>query len=709
LQFKEGDAFFGRLMMGQTYNGIKSYQYESGASGGNLAYSDFGGRQFIDGGFTQSSFPLPQYPRQNLNFRRNHTMYSRPTAFGPAVSGQPTGALGIQSALISASSPVDSMYGFNWAYTPPYYDGEAWLDFVFYPTASVSYDLERILSEMKTEFWRCDPGPSASTAQAAEGAAGIAGTQLIATYSASIAIVGSVGLGCVKYGDSIYEGKNVNANAMQLSASVNYFGIERVQRERKDAQGNKENTENETMGMRWVIQPKWETPILNFADVGAHAITNATGTLSIPQFASSSVPRGMWHQFGVDTGPDVGIFLELGDIPSQWLKYHYQVVQTASIYNDQASGSALTAFGPTVYQNARSLKELVNFGDNSKVKLGQLAEKRTIYEAIVVVPYLVDGLSEEERQLNPGGLGPNSRTRKSFFEIPRARIDACLDDKIGTKDGDSLTAAGESIRRLVQKMEKYVMPPQFDWLSNSNVKPITMYMFEFAYEFDRDDLIYMWQNLAPRNYKKMEFELQSTAHDLLDTELLGVDALRNDNMRWMVFKVKQRATTQYDDLVASTAGQSSKDISPRRKKTKVKAQQTKAGNYEIQFNWPYDYVSFVELVKFDAEILYRPSKPKDLQESSESYSEPGAALYNKDLGIPSDDKTSAKPASAAGGRTRPQGRSASKQRASIGKRSKTPLKTKTITKKQTKKQATKTATAEGEVTTTVISPKKKKK
>ena len=711
LQFKEGDAFFGRLMMGQTYNGIKSYQYESGASGDNTAYSDFGGRQFINGAYSDASFPLPQYPRQNLNFRRNHVMYSRPSAFGPAVSGQPTGSLGIDNPLISASSPVDSMYGFNWAYTPPYYDGEAWIDFVFYPTASVSYDLERILSEMKTEFWRCDPGPWDPSSPVAY--TKLTGPTLIATYSQrsiKLALRDPDPGGCLEdYGDCIYDGKNVNANAMQLSASVNYFGIERVQRERKDAQGNKENTENETMGMRWVIQPKWETPILNFADVGAHAITNATGTLSIPQFASSSVPRGMWHQFGVDTGPDVGIFMELGDIPSQWLKYHYQVVQTASIYNDQASGSALTAFGPTVYQNARSLKELVNFGDNSKVKLGQLAEKRTIYEAIVVVPYLVDGLSEEERQLNPGGLGPNSRTRKSFFEIPRARIDACLDDKIGTKDGDSLTAAGESIRRLVQKMEKYVMPPQFDWLSNSNVKPITMYMFEFAYEFDRDDLIYMWQNLAPRNYKKMEFELQSTAHDLLDTELLGVDALRNDNMRWMVFKVKQRATTQYDDLVASTAGQSSKDISPRRKKTKVKAQQTKAGNYEIQFNWPYDYVSFVELVKFDAEILYRPSKPKDLQESSESYSEPGAALYNKDLGIHSDDKTSAKPASAAGGRTRPQGRSASKQRASIGKRSKTPLKTKTITKKQTKKQATKTATAEGEVTTTVFSPKKKKK
>ena len=46
-------------------------------------------------------------------------------------------------------------------------------------------------------------------------------------------------------------------------------------------------------------------------------------------------------------------------------------------------------------------------------------------------------------------------------------------------------------------------------LSNENVDlhlniffPV-MYMFEFTYELDQDDLSYIWQNLAPRNYKKI--------------------------------------------------------------------------------------------------------------------------------------------------------------------------------------------------------------
>ena len=31
-----------------------------------------------------------------------------------------------------------------------------------------------------------------------------------------------------------------------------------------------------------------------------------------------------------------------------------------------------------------------------------------------------------------------------------------------------------------------------------------MYFFEFEYELDKDDLSYIWQNIAPRNYKKDE-------------------------------------------------------------------------------------------------------------------------------------------------------------------------------------------------------------
>ena len=32
---------------------------------------------------------------------------------------------------------------------------------------------------------------------------------------------------------------------------------------------------------------------------------------------------------------------------------------------------------------------------------------------------------------------------------------------------------------------------------------------------------------------------------------------------------------------------------------------TQEEGYKLNFNWPYDYVSFVETVKFGAEVLYK--------------------------------------------------------------------------------------------------------
>jgi hypothetical protein len=131
----------------------------------------------------------------------------------------------------------------------------------------------------------------------------------------------------------------------------------------------------------------------------------------------------------------------------------------------------------------------------------------------------------------------------------------------------------------------------------------------------------MWQNLAPRDYKKMSFDIHSVAHELLDTELMSVDDLRKENLRWMVFKVKQRSQTSYSDLIASTVGQSDKE--------EKKAITPEQDGYKIQFNWPYDYISFVELVKFDSEVLYKPSIPRPPTRTGGQYQEPNSNNFNQ--------------------------------------------------------------------------------
>jgi len=61
-------------------------------------------------------------------------------------------------------------------------------------------------------------------------------------------------------------------------------------------------------------------------------------------------------------------------------------------------------------------------------------------------------------------------------------------------------------------------------------------------------------------------------------------------LRWMVFKVKQRGMSKYADKIYTQAGRSD------RKATTPKG-------YDVSFNWPYDYVSFVEMINMDVEVM----------------------------------------------------------------------------------------------------------
>jgi hypothetical protein len=504
-------------------------------------------------------------------------MYSRPTAFGPPVSGRPTGS-NASHISVTKAQPMDGIAGFNWAYTPPYYHGESWVDIIFEPERKKTYDLEKILAEIRTVYWRVDPGISASVGTAYN-------TQLIPTFSASTIFPAE--------NDQIYDGKNVNFNAMQLSASVNFLGIERIAKQQKDKFGNEILTENETAGKQWIIEPKWETPMLNFNDGGVRPITDADSTLSVPTFGSASVPRGMWHQFGIiPETSDKGIFLEIGEIPNSWLKNHYSVITNDSIYNNENAAVS----GANLYTRMKPLTDVVNFQpEKAKARLGELSDKKVIKEGVVAIPYIIDGAATGETV-----SGVQAQQRKRFISIPQQRIDAAKTDAIGSAVGDSLDTAGESIRKLVQKMERYVLPPQFDFLNNPDVDPIAMYIFEFSYTLDRNDLSYIWQNLAPRDYKKITLTFDSIAHKLGDNEILSESNLMdNENLRWMVFKVKQKSQSNYSKLLTSQVGQSSNgDLFD-----------SNNGNngYDICFNWPYDYLSFVELIKVDAEVLYGKS------------------------------------------------------------------------------------------------------
>ena len=619
IKFAEGETYGARVTLRRSAFGTRTYQYDSGSNGSSEAFTSYGGKTYVAAdpatnfakplangvrGYVSGTYPIPQDPKRNSTYAESFTMYSRPTAFGPPLSGRYYSATpSANTGSLGNSGSVDCFDGYNWAFTPPYYHGEAWADLIFRPSASVSYDLERILAETKVQYWRCDPGaPSGSTN----------------TFYETTLIPGGVG-GASLHGPGQgpgepYAGQSVNNNAMQLSASFNLFGVERIFK----TQGGLNGTQtNETIGAKWIIQPKFETPMMDFGDRGLHPNTSGSGNLTIPLYGSASVPRGMWHQFGrMPIDKERGVFLTIGEIPSDWLNNHWAVINSASLYNNFTVPTDKSRFNQA--KNYKSLAKLAGFDrKNSSIKLGRLAESKTLREAVVAVPYILD--QPEIADTNLSECSDIVAGQKKFIKIdPKLVLSAVNPSKIDTTSetgvagyASKLPQAGQSVKNLVRKMMRYVLPPQFDFLNNRKVSPMAMYIFEFEYKLDKDDLSYIWQNLAPRDYQKMSFQKSSVAHELFDTELLNENnLLDNPNLRWMVFKVKQRSQVEYWDLISDQAGKASTQIWGARPKH--------IEGYKLSYNWPYDFISFVEAIKVDVDVMYKNPSNQTIPQNSQS-------------------------------------------------------------------------------------------
>jgi hypothetical protein len=473
----------------------------------------------ISGGVGDKYFSSPQYSSAS---NENFTMYSRPTAFGPP-------------SLISSSMPfLTYSYGLgyvfgdndgyignrphlgeNYPFTPPYYHGQAWADITFTPVTDGSYSVKEIIAQASTSYYRY-VHPDTDTGEN----------------------IFDIPIGSTKaWGVAYAENSYYNKNALQLSASIN-LNIE----ERDESGDLNEETS------RWIIQSKWETPMLNFNHL------SASDSVTLPMNASQSVPRGMWHQYGqIEENQAKGVFLQIEDVDPNWL---------TNVLGKDAN-------------NVQSLSDHLDFSTQPK-RMGEVADSKVIREAIVAVPFIEEG-----------GL-------RKYFHIPRSDID----NAFTTQD-----ASGQSVATMVNKMRNYVFPPNMDFLANTELDPFAMYIFEFTHTLDKQDLADIWQGLYPKVTSRFETVKSSISHPLLAQELLGggasivktsrggtgLDTGDQGNKlpsktRWMVFKVKQRAKGNYWRTISGIGGDKLNEV-PRN-----------------TFNWPYDFFSLVELAKIDTQV-----------------------------------------------------------------------------------------------------------
>ena len=421
-------------------------------------------------------YPIPQDDPLQAGLHETITMYSRPSSFGPPVAGT--------DRLVQDYRNCDSNGGLNPSFTPPYYNGECWADILYSSgNHSGSVTLDEIFASASVYYHRIWPSTNGWTN----------------TSPSDLR-------------DYPMNKSHANKFAMQLSASVNLF--------RKEEK-------------RWVIQTKFETPILNFGDTTKRPLNFENLTLPstgsgdvLAQIAGyggqTSTPIGMWHQFGLIPEENEGIYLKIEDWDVETLKYAEAVPYTS-------------------VTSVESLTDLVGF-DKTARKLGTLRDTKTVYEAIVAMPFIE---------------GENKN--KTFFKIAKR------------------SANGKSIK---EKMNKYVFPPQFDWVRNKKAKALAMYVFEFNHTFDRDDLSHIWQNVSPEFGTRFQESVVSLSHPLVKGEMLSS---LSGEIKWMLFKVKQRAETSYYSNIAGAP----KTTAPL-----------------FSYNWPYDYFSMVEFAKMDATVEF---------------------------------------------------------------------------------------------------------
>ena len=270
----------------------------------------------------EGSGSIPVVPPQDLNtrlgVRENFTMYSRPTAFGPP--SRADGAHGIVGS--------DSSVGENYPFTPPYYYGQAWADIKFVADRTAKYTIGEIIRASEVKYWRYVDPNSTDTG----------------------ALVSSV---------AYATNKLINGDAMQLSASVNLLAQGEIQSVDllDDSTSDKVNVAVDVSSnekSRWIIQPYFETPMLNFNHL------SASTSITLPTYGSQSVPRGMWHQYGrIEEDSTKGIFLQVDDIPNDW---------TNGWLRSDADVSG-------------SLVDLCGFSTEAS-RLGQLKDSKTVFVLI---------------------------------------------------------------------------------------------------------------------------------------------------------------------------------------------------------------------------------------------------------------------------------------------------------------------------------------
>ena len=367
------------------------------------------------------------------------------------------------------------------------------------------------------------------------------------------------------------------SSMMTISSSVNLFGKTRDRVITHDLT-NKINEESNFLPVqartpensnydRWVISPKFETPVLNFKDADHYNVLECSREDSVddPSFGRGT---GMWAGYGKLPSVDEGVFISL-----------------------EESFKQRKDWKTPLFESSGSLADVCGF-QTQQSRIGDLADQKEISEALVMIPFVDQPSSRGAKTISIGERNFFKITKK-LFNLTKQNI-SLGDTAQAIKPGEYNSENGvqeTSISRMIKLMQNYNIPPQFDFVTyppSSGEFPFVMYIHEFHHVLDKDDLSNIWQGVMPKIARTSEKDTSVITHDLGPVDFFEGKKMPQ-GIRWMVFKVKKKAETNYWKKTADSSDDDRFrfDFSVGKKTP------------EYSYNWPYDFFSLVELVQVE--------------------------------------------------------------------------------------------------------------
>ena len=501
--------------------------------------------------FTGVSFPSRSFGWQGTS--------KRGVIYGPATRFFDVPTTGVSRYLSASGWPFCEQNDPAFApYTPPYFYGKATVDLVYTNTVdhTETPSLSTIFANTSASYSNDLNNIPTGSFFTSSANAGITGTPWRSVIDSSSPAIQTI---------------------MQVSSSLNLFGKTNSLLQTVGPNGETltlQDPEDPTDQERWVISTKYECPVLNFN-----------------HYTKDTKARGMWNGYG--------------NIPNY---------STEGIEIKLRETNPTALFNPSINSTEGSLL-LKFFGAEEKRKsVGKLAKdfEKSIAECIVAIPYL------------PGNNGSNSLAAtyncvyspdddKYFFPIKFGNEDAgfnFISSPLDLTPEIDVNNSSNSAKALQEKMKKFVFPPRYDWINNKSpaISPFVMFAFEFKHYFTRQELADIWQGVMPDISMKVVPETTSLSIPVAPGELMGeffMDISKQEtsnsqitstikNLKWMVFKVKQRSKNVYANITEDIADNKSGDI--------FNLDVFNENELTYSYNWPYDYCSLVELAKFEAGI-----------------------------------------------------------------------------------------------------------